>query len=70
MGDIEGAEYRLLDGANNTIKKYKPKLAVYCYYQMDDLIEIPLKIKEINLEYKIKIRHYTDTLTETVCYAY
>lgn len=68
--DIEGAEYRLLDGAQNTIKEYKPKLAICCYHQMEDLIEIPLKIKEINPNYKIKIRHYTDTLTETVCYAY
>lgn len=68
--DIEGAEYRLLEGAKNTIKKYRPSLAICCYHQMEDLIELPLKMKELNSDYKIKIRHYTDTLTETVCYAY
>lgn len=68
--DVEGAEYKLLDGARETIAKYKPKLAICCYHQMEDLFEIPLKIKELNPEYKIKLRHYTDTLTETVCYAY
>lgn len=68
--DIEGAEYKMLIGAQNTIRKYKPKLAICCYHQMEDLIEIPLLIKEMNPDYKIKIRHYTDTLTETVCYAY
>lgn len=68
--DVEGAEYNLLHGAKETIKKYKPKLAICCYHQVNDLTDIPLLIKELNPEYKIKLRHYTDTLTETVCYAY
>lgn len=68
--DIEGSESRMLDGAKTMLKKYKPKLAISCYHQIDDLIQIPLKIKKINPSYRIKMRHYTDFLTDTVCYAY
>lgn len=68
--DIEGAEYNLLRGGYCLLKKDKPKLAICCYHQVEDLIKIPKMIKEINAEYRIKMRHYTDTLTETVCYAY
>ncbi len=68
--DIEGAERMLLTGAAKTIHTEKPKLAICCYHQMQDLIEIPYLIKKLNPDYKIMIRHYTDTLTETVCYAF
>ena len=68
--DIEGAESKMLCGARDTLNTKKPKLAVCCYHQVEDLVEIPNLILRINKDYHIKIRHYTDTLTETVCYAY
>jgi FkbM family methyltransferase len=67
--DIEGAEMAALEGAINTIKKFKPKLAIAIYHSMDDLVNIPLWIKELNLGYEIFIGHYTIHAEETICFA-
>ncbi len=54
--DIEGSEYKAILGAKETIKKFKPKLAICVYHHPKDLYEIPLLIKNINPEYKIYFR--------------
>lgn len=67
--DIEGCEMDALYGAQNTIQCYKPKLAICIYHKAEDLWQIPLYIKSIVPDYKIYIRHHTNLLYETVCYA-
>jgi len=67
--DIEGAEYDALIGAAETIKKYKPKLAVSVYHKYSDLLEIPLLIHEMVPEYKFYLRHHMPNSFETVLYA-
>lgn len=67
--DIEGSEMDALMGAEKTIKRFKPKLAICIYHSAEDLWRIPLYIKKIVPDYKIYIRHHTDMLYETVCYA-
>lgn len=67
--DIEGAELMAIKGAEYTIKKYQPKLAICLYHNPEDLWEIPIFIKKLVPNYKIYIRHHTDLLNETVCYA-
>lgn len=67
--DIEGSEMEALKGAENTIGKYKPRLAICVYHKPEDIIEIPLKILELNPEYKLYLRHYSYIHTETVLYA-
>lgn len=67
--DIEGAEFDALKGAEKTIKKYKPKLAICVYHNPLDIVNIPLYIKELVPEYKIFLRHYSESSSETVCYA-
>ncbi|WP_297417017.1 FkbM family methyltransferase [Clostridium sp.] len=67
--DIEGAEFDALHGAQKTIEKFRPKLAICIYHSTEDLWRIPLYIKKLLPEYKIYIRHHTDLLYETVCYA-
>ncbi|WP_073146966.1 FkbM family methyltransferase [Paramaledivibacter caminithermalis] len=67
--DIEGAEMDALRGAENIIKKYKPKLAISVYHRDDDLWKIPLYLKSLVPEYKLYLRHYSSYSAETVCYA-
>lgn len=67
--DIEGFEKEALIGARKTINKYKPRLAICVYHSLEDLWEIPYLINKINKNYKFYLRHYTNFLFETVCYA-
>lgn len=56
--DIEGAESKAIDGAAQTIKKYKPKLYVCAYHRNEDAFALPLKINSIRNDYKIYYRHH------------
>ena len=55
--DIEGAEFKALCGLEKTIKKYAPKLYICAYHRNEDLFTLPLKVLELNPEYKIYFRH-------------
>lgn len=68
--DIEGCEKEALEGASNTIRKYKPRLAISIYHKPADFIEIPLLILSICDNYKFSIRHYSSFDSETVLYAW
>jgi hypothetical protein len=67
--DIEGAELKALEGALETIKKYKPKMAIAIYHSMDDLVNIPKWIAGLNLGYKMHLGHYTIHSEETILFA-
>ena len=67
--DIEGAEPLALVGAIETLKKFKPKLAIAIYHSMDDLVNIPNWINDLNLGYKLYLGHYTIHAEETVIFA-
>lgn len=55
--DIEGAELKALCGLEKTIKKYAPKLYICAYHRNEDLFALPLKVLELDPEYKIYFRH-------------
>lgn len=67
--DIEGAELRALKGAEKTIRKYRPKLAISLYHKPDDFGDIPKFIELLDLGYKYYVDHYTIHVGETVLYA-
>lgn len=67
--DIEGAEPMALQGAINTIKKFRPKLAIANYHGLGDFTNIPNWILDLGLDYEIFIGHYTIHEEETVCFA-
>ena len=67
--DIEGAELSTLKGAEKTIRKYKPRLAVCVYHRTDDLLTIPDYILSLNPDYKLYFRNHCDQAYEAVLYA-
>ena len=67
--DIEGSELVALQGAEQIIRTQKPKLAICVYHKPEDMWEIPKLILEYCPEYKLYLRHYSITNTETVLYA-
>jgi FkbM family methyltransferase len=54
--DIEGAELATLRGAERTLRKHRPSLAVCIYHKPSDLWEIPLWIGGLGLGYKMYLR--------------
>lgn len=56
--DVEGAEYEALCGGEKTISEQKPKLNVALYHRFSDVFELPLKIYQLNPEYKFHIRRH------------
>lgn len=67
--DIEGSEMKGLMGAEETIKRNKPDLAICVYHKRDDLYTIPYYILSLCSEYKIYLRHYQLSKYETVLLA-
>lgn len=67
--DIEGAEPMALRGAINTIKTFKPKLAIAIYHSMDDFVNIPEWILSLGLGYKLHVGHYKIHAEETILFA-
>ena len=66
--DVEGVEIEAINGGVNTIKNQKPKLAIASYHYPKHLWEIPLLVKSINADYKLKLRHYTDSVFDSIFY--
>ena len=67
--DIEGAELTALRGAAETIRRFRPKLAICVYHKPEDLVEIPRFITSLNAGYAFYLKHHSPVLNETVLYA-
>ena len=67
--DIQGSELTALHGAESTIKKSKPKLAICIYHKPEDMITIPQYIYSIMPDYKFFLRNHQCISKETVLYA-
>ena len=66
--DIEGSEPRALKGAEKTIRKFQPVLAVAIYHSMDDFGDIPAWIASLGLPYEYYLGHYTIHAEETILF--
>ncbi len=67
--DAEGAELAILRGAERFISMVRPKLAVSVYHKPADLWELPQFIDALELNYDFYLRHYSQSITDTVVYA-
>lgn len=68
--DIEGAELEALKGAQTTIAKHYPILAISLYHKPADLITIPQFIHQVQPGYRFYLRaHHPRLACELVLYA-
>ncbi|MDL2285140.1 FkbM family methyltransferase [Desulfovibrio sp. OttesenSCG-928-F07] len=67
--DIEGSELDAINGAEETIKKFKPKLIICLYHKPEDIYTIPARIKELVPEYELHIAHSSFHFIDTILYA-
>lgn len=66
--DVEGAEASVLRGARQIIATYRPRLAVSVYHRAGDFWRIPQLVFEFSDAYDIYLRHYTESIYETVMF--
>lgn len=54
--DTEGFEREAIRGAENTIKRYKPKMVLSAYHRIDDIWELPKQVLALNDGYRFYLR--------------
>jgi FkbM family methyltransferase len=67
--DIEGAELRALAGATAMIRRSRPRLAICAYHRPEDLWEIPLFVRDLDLSYDLYLRAHGHDSFDVVMYA-
>jgi FkbM family methyltransferase len=67
--DIEGAELNALRGAEATLRRFRPRLAVAAYHKADDLAAIPEYLAGLQIGYSFQLGHITMHGEETVLFA-
>jgi FkbM family methyltransferase len=67
--DIEGSETNALLGAEQTIRRYRPRLAISVYHNIEDFIRIPEWIANLGLGYRMYLDHFTIYGEESVLFA-
>jgi hypothetical protein len=66
--DIEGAEKQALTGGERTIRTHHPRLAIAAYHRPGDFWRLPYQVMAIRDDYRIYMRHYAESLYETVMF--
>jgi len=67
--DIEAAEVSCLMGAQEAIRRFRPKLAICVYHKFDHFVSIPKFLHQLVPEYQFYMDHHSRDLSETVLYA-
>jgi FkbM family methyltransferase len=66
--DVEGHEMNVLAGAKKVLTQMSPKLAIATYHKPDHFWRIPEFILSFQPNYQLFIRHYTESIYESVFY--
>ncbi len=67
--DVEGVELNVLAGAQGTLVRHAPKLAIAAYHKDDDLVTIPRAIPAIEAGYRFYLGSFSPVEDETVLFA-
>lgn len=67
--DIEGSELNALQGAEQTLCTFRPRLAIALYHSLDDFVRVPNYLNELNLSYQFFLDHFTIHREETILFA-
>ena len=67
--DIEGSELGALIGATESLRRWRPKLAISLYHRPEDFFVIPLWLDSLQIGYRFYLDHYSVHHEETVLYA-
>ncbi len=67
--DIEGSELSALQGGENSLRRWRPKLAISLYHRPEDMFAIPIWLKSLDCRYRFFLDHYSIHQEETVLYA-
>jgi FkbM family methyltransferase len=68
--DIEGMELEMLHGGQETIRRYKPKMALSIYHNPTHLFEIAEYVHWLAPEYRMAIRHHSPIFAESILYCW
>jgi FkbM family methyltransferase len=67
--DVEGAELAALQGAEETLRRFRPKLAIAAYHDPDDLVDLPAFVDGLGAGYRLYLGHFTPGREETILFA-
>jgi FkbM family methyltransferase len=67
--DVEGCELGALRGADSTLRRFRPRLAIAAYHKPDDLVTIPEYLGSLGVGYRFRLGHFTIHREETVLFA-
>jgi FkbM family methyltransferase len=67
--DIEGGEVDALRGAEKTLKRFTPRLAISVYHRPHDLPDIFALVRQACPDYRLYLSHKSPGLSETVLFA-
>jgi FkbM family methyltransferase len=68
--DIEGAEPMALVGAVRVLERFRPRLALASYHDIDHLWQLPRFLAGLELGYRFSLGHFTMHDEETVLYGW
>jgi FkbM family methyltransferase len=68
--DIEGAEPNALLGARQTLRQFRPRLALAAYHDFDHVWQLAASIDSLGLGYHFALGHFTVHDEETVLFAW
>lgn len=64
--DIEGAELEALQGAEQTIARWKPRMALSAYHKPEDYWTLLHYVRSIRPDYEFAFRHYATPIEDSV----